>query len=146
MITYENVFSRVINGIIAIVQGEWATLPIHYDSDYELEAHEPQFLNITPISDVLIGMSANGQTRKYVTKLSYLRRIGGGYQKHTHIDTMSDFSEHLKRLLFNNKNYSSDGSYQWHDGRVESVNFITETIEDYNQIDLTFAVIIHEVI
>ena len=144
MITYENVFSRVINGIVAIVQGEWATLSIHYD--YELEAHEPQFLNITPIGDNLISLSANGQTREYTIKLSYLRRLGGDYQKHTHIDTMSDFSAHLKRLLFNNKNYSLSGSYQWHDGRVESVEFITETIESYNQIDLTFTVIISEVV
>ncbi len=144
MITYENVFSRVINGLVALIQGEWATMPIHYN--YELEAHEPQFVNIVPVSDNLIDYTANGQTREYTIKINYLRRLGGDYQKHTHIDTMSDFAARLKRLLFDNKNYSLNGSYQWHEGRVESIEFVSETIEGYNQIDLIFQVIIHEVL
>ncbi len=143
MITYTNIFKSVLDAFTALIRGEWTTLPIHYDA--ELQAREPQFINIDLVGDDFNEQFACGQTRTYTFNVSYLRRIGGDYQKHTHIDSLSEWSERFKRLIINNTAYESGGAYKWHDGTVESIEYIQDTIEGYSQVDLTITLTTTEV-
>ena len=49
-----------------------------------------------------------------------LMRGGGWKSVKMHLTSMA---EHLKKLIFNNSNYSPSGDYKFHDGKVESIEY-----------------------
>ena len=141
-ITYTNVMkSNVMDSLNVILQGEFTgQLPVHYDLDYQ--SRSPQYINVTPIEDELIELESNGQTRGYLVELRYYLRKGGQYARHTHIDHLANMVERIKRLLHNNSNYSSGGSYKFHDGRIVSIDWRPDmTDEEEADPDLNVIVI-----
>jgi hypothetical protein len=59
--------------------------------------------------------------RNYDVSIVYTLMRGGGWKSvKMHLTSMA---EHLKKLIFNNSNYSPSGDYKFHDGKVESIEY-----------------------
>ena len=125
-VTYENVlFDRVISGLHTLIADEFS-IPILFD-----EHEGNQSFLITPVSDSLIDFAANSQTRAYAVEISYQVQSSGDYTKNV-VKQITEMTERLKRLLYNNSAYSPSDSYKWHDGRVQSIEYSRN--EDDNSI------------
>ena len=125
-ITYENViYDRVIDSLHGLIADEF-NIPIYFD-----EHEGNQSFLITPDDDTLIEYAANSQTRTYSVSISYQLLSSGNYNKNV-IKQVTEVTERLKRLLFNNSAYSPSDSYKWHDGRVQSISYSRD--EDDNSI------------
>jgi|TARA_Y100000034_G_scaffold7258_1_gene8046 nucleoside-diphosphate-sugar epimerase len=125
-VTYENVlFDRVISGLHTLIADEFS-IPILFD-----EHEGNQSFLITPVSDSLIDFAANSQTRDYAVEISYQVQSSGDYTKNV-VKQITEMTERLKRLLYNNSAYSPSDSYKWHDGRVQSIEYSRN--EDDNSI------------
>ena len=127
-ITYENViYDRVIDSLQTILADEFS-IPVLFDDT--AERGNQSFL-ITPVSDSLIDFAANSQTRNYAVEISYQVQSSGNYTKNV-VKQITEMTERLKRLLYNNSAYSPSDSYKWHDGRVQSIEYSRN--EDDNSI------------
>jgi|TARA_R100001530_G_scaffold80907_1_gene56489 hypothetical protein len=124
-ITYENVIDRVISGLHTLIADEFS-IPILFD-----EHEGNQSFLITPVSDSLIDFAASSQTRNYAVEISYQVQSSGNYTKNV-VKQITEMTERLKRLLYNNSAYSPSDSYKWHDGRVQSIEYSRN--EDDNSI------------
>jgi len=125
-VTYENVvYDRVISSLHTLIADEFS-IPILFD-----EHEGNQSFLITPVSDSLIDFAANSQTRAYAVEISYQVQSSGDYTKNV-VKQITEMTERLKRLLYNNSAYSPSDSYKWHDGRVQSIEYSRN--EDDNSI------------
>ena len=116
-ITYENViFDRCLENIHLLIANEF-NAPGYFDK------HEGNhsFL-ITPVEDVLEESLASGQIRNSTTQISYELKAGGNYTKNS-VKQISEITERLKRLLYNNRNYSVSGSIKFYNGLVDEVTY-----------------------
>ena len=125
-VTYENVvYDRVISSLHTLIADEFS-IPILFD-----EHEGNQSFLITPVSDSLMDFAANSQTRAYAVEISYQVQSSGDYTKNV-VKQITEMTERLKRLLYNNSAYSPSDSYKWHDGRVQSIEYSRN--EDDNSI------------
>ena len=125
-ITYENViFDRCLESIHLLIANEFNS-PIYFDK------HEGNhsFL-ITPVEDVLEESLASGQIRNATTQISYELKAGGNYTKNS-VKQISEITERLKRLLYNNRNYSVSGTIKFYNGLVDEVTYSRDP--DYQSI------------
>lgn len=116
-ITYENVvFDRVIESLNTLLADEFS-IPIRYD-----EHKGNQSFLITPGEDELIEQASGMQVRSYSVNISYELRSGGEYTKNN-MKQVSEITERLKRLLFNNAIYDVSGTNKFFNGIVDSVQY-----------------------
>ena len=103
-VSFTNVIvDNVIESLHTLIADEFNTL-IMYDK------HEGnQSFLIQPVSDELVEILASGQTRDYTINISYRVEFSGNYTK-TSVKQVSNIAERLKRLLYNNRNYSVSGT------------------------------------
>ena len=119
-ITYENVFyDRVITSFHNLIAEEFK-IQIYYD-----EHKGNQSFLITPISDELDELTANGQSRDYSISVSYQLNTTGNYDTN-HVKQVALIAERMKRLIFNNKNYSVSGVNQFFNAEVSSIEYTRE--------------------
>ena len=116
-ITYENVsYDRVISNIHSLIANE-------FDVPISFEEHKGnQSFLITPISDELDELTANGQSRDYSISVSYQLNTTGNYDTN-HVKQVALIAERMKRLIFNNKNYSVSGVNQFFNAEVSSIEY-----------------------
>jgi hypothetical protein len=166
-INYSNAFKEILDALKEILYNE-TKLKVHHDKDYEARAS--QYFNITPVSSNVVSRFSGGSTREYNVDIRfYLQK--GNYDKHTHIDYLTDTGEKITRL-FNDKNnptstnelfqgiisqfsesniaFGSLVAYTFHDGRIENVNYQpdrsdVEEKSDLHIIDFEFIGIVTEV-
>jgi hypothetical protein len=118
-ITYENViFDRVIDSLHSLLADEFS-VPILFD---ETDERSNQSFLIRPVSDSLLELLANGQSRQYEIEINYELRLSGNYTKNSY-KQLTEIAERMKRLMHNNSSYSPSGSYKWHEGRIQSTSF-----------------------
>lgn len=118
-ITYENVIQdRIIDNLHSLIADEFA-IPILFD---ELAERPNQSFLIRPVSDTLLELLANGQSREYEIEIDYELMLSGNYTKNSY-KQLSEIAERMKRLIHNNTSYSSSGNYKWHEGRIASTEF-----------------------
>jgi len=118
-ITYENViYDRVIDNLHSLIANEFSIL---ISLDVNEERPNQSFL-LTPLSDLLIELLANGQTREYIIEINYQLTLSGNYTKNSY-KQLTEIAERMKRLVHNNISYSPSGNYKWHNGRIVNVNF-----------------------
>jgi hypothetical protein len=69
---------------------------------------------------------------------------GGGWRS---VKTqLTSTAEHLKRLIFNNSNYSPSGVYKFHDGKIEAVEYNQDEDDlDLWRANISFNCIVTEV-
>lgn len=82
-----------------------------------------------PGDDTLTEYAANSQTRTYSVDVSYQIISSGNYTRNI-VKQVTEMTERLKRLLFNNSAYSPSDSYKWHDGRVQSISYSRNEDDD----------------
>lgn len=112
MLTYENQIKIVLDGIEKLIEHEFniPVLPEHKGTES---------IVINPVGDTLIEYLASGQTRNYDINVIYTMVQAGGFELiKAHL---TNRGERIKRLLFNNSNYSPGGTYKWHDGEVVTI-------------------------
>ena len=130
-ITYENViFDRVISSVHSLVADEF-NIPIYFDKHSDNQS----FL-ITPSNDEQLDTLANGQLRTNTINISYELDFSGNYTKNN-MKQITEITERLKRLLFNNKTYSVSGTNKYRNGLVESI--IYEREDDKSRSIITFS-------
>ena len=114
-ITFTNtIYDDVIESLATIINDEFA-ISIHYDE----HRGNNSFLLI-PESDTLLEHLSSGISREYSITIEYQIKSGGSYNKNS-FKQVSNIMERLKRLVFNNINYSSGTS--WFDGRITDIDY-----------------------
>ena len=114
-ITFTNtIYDDVIERLATIINDEFA-ISIHYDE----HRGNNSFLLI-PESDTLLEHLSSGISREYSITIEYQIKSGGSYNKNS-FKQVSNIMERLKRLVFNNINYSSGTS--WFDGRITDIDY-----------------------
>ncbi len=130
-ISYENViYDRVIESLSSIIANEFS-IPINYD------AHEGnQSFLITPVSDDLNELLTTAQLRDYTVNVSYQVDLSGNYTKLT-LKQVSEIAERVKRLIYNNRNYTVSGVRQFNNAVVDSIEYS----RDEDNPDLVLAIL-----
>ena len=119
-LSFTNVIvDNVIESLHTLIADEFNTL-IMYDK------HEGnQSFLIQPVSDELVEILASGQTRDYTINISYRVEFSGNYTK-TSVKQVSNIAERLKRLLYNNRNYSVSGTTKFYNAVVNNIEYVKE--------------------
>ena len=121
-ITYENViYDRIVDNLHTIIADEFS-IPIYFD-----EHEGNQSFLITPVTDEIEDSLTGGQVRNYTVQVSYELQSGGNYTKNS-VKQVSEITERLKRLLYNNRDYTVSGTSQFYNGIVNGI--IYERDED----------------
>ena len=119
-VSFTNVIvDNVIESLHTLIADEFNTL-IMYDK------HEGnQSFLIQPVSDELVEILASGQTGDYTINISYRVEFSGNYTK-TSVKQVSNIAERLKRLLYNNRNYSVSGTTKFYNAVVNNIEYVKE--------------------
>ncbi|QDP48487.1 MAG: hypothetical protein Unbinned6747contig1000_45 [Prokaryotic dsDNA virus sp.] len=119
-ITFENIiYDRIVDALNGLLANEF-NIPIYLD-----EHKGNQSFLLTPSADDINEYGNNFQSRDYTIEITYQIKIGGAYTKNS-IKQVSNIAERTKRLIYNNASYSPSSSYKWHDGRIESIEYVRE--------------------
>ena len=114
-ITFTNIiYDKIIENLATIINDEFA-ISVHYD-----EHRGNQSFLLIPESDTLLEHLSSGISREYSITIEYQVKSGGNYNKNS-FKQVSNIMERLKRLVFNNINYSSGVS--WFDGRITDIDY-----------------------
>ncbi len=118
-ITYENViYDRVIDSIQTILADEFS-IPVLFDDT--AERGNQSFL-ITPAGDDLEEPVVTGQVRNYTVSINYELLSAGNYTKNS-VKQVTEITERLKRLLYNNRTYSVSGTNRFYNGSVNTIAY-----------------------
>ena len=121
-ITFTNIiYDKIIENLATIINDEFA-ISIHYD-----EHRSNQSFLLIPESDTLLEHLSSGISREYSITIEYQVKSGGSYNKNS-FKQVSNIMERLKRLVFNNINYSSGVS--WFDGRITDIDYGRDEDDD----------------
>jgi hypothetical protein len=116
-ITYENViYDRVIDSLQTILADEFS-IPVLFDDT--AERGNQSFL-ITPAGDDLEEPVVTGQVRNYTVSINYELLSAGNYTKNS-VKQVTEITERLKRLLYNNRTYSVSGTNRFYNGSVNTI-------------------------
>jgi len=118
-ITYENViYNRVIDSLQTILADEFS-IPVLFDDT--AERGNQSFL-ITPAGDDLEEPVVTGQVRNYTVSINYELLSAGNYTKNS-VKQVTEITERLKRLLYNNRTYSVSGTNRFYNGSVNTIAY-----------------------
>jgi len=121
-ITFTNIiYDKIIENLATIINDEFA-ISVHYD-----EHRSNQSFLLIPESDTLLEHLSSGISREYSITIEYQVKSGGSYNKNS-FKQVSNIMERLKRLVFNNINYSSGVS--WFDGRITDIDYGRDEDDD----------------
>ena len=114
MISYTNQIKVVLDSVEKLIEDEF-NIPV-------LDEHAGnESIVINPIDDALIEYLSTGQSRTYSLSIEYTMNKAGGFEYVK--DHLTNRAERIKRLLFNNANYSPSGAYKFHDGQAISITY-----------------------
>ena len=116
-ITFTNIsYDNVIDSLNTIISDEFA-IPVKYD-----EHKGNQSFLITPEDDSLEEQAVGMNIREHSVDISYQLKTGGAYTRRN-LEQVSKITERLKRLLYNNKNYSVSGTNKYYNGSIDSISY-----------------------
>jgi hypothetical protein len=78
-------------------------------------------ITLNPLEDTLIENLSSAQTRNYAVDIIYTVSKAGGFEQVK--DHLTNRAERIKRLLFNNSNYSPSGTLKFFNGQVDSITY-----------------------
>lgn len=121
-ITFNNViYDRVIDNLHSIIANEFG-IQIFYD-----EHKNNQSFLLQPLSDELEEQINTGMVRNYTVLIGYQVDFAGNYTKES-FRQVALVAERMKRLLYNNRNYTVSGTRQFYNAVID--NTIYERDED----------------
>ena len=113
-ITFNNViYDRVIDNLHSIIANEFGIQIFH--DEHKIN----QSFLIEPVSDDLNEQIHTGMVRDYTILISYQVDFAGNYTKES-FRQVSLVAERMKRLLYNNRNYSESGTRQFYNAVIDS--------------------------
>ena len=166
-INYQNAFKEILDTLKEILTNE-TKLTVYFDKGFK--NRNTQYFNIQPINANILSRFNGGTTREYNVAIKYYLKKGN-YDKHSHIDYLTDIGERVTRL-FNDKanaistsdwfqgvlsQFSESDStcgamiaYTFHEGRIENVSYDpsredTEESEELHIVEFDFLAIVTEV-
>ena len=77
---------------------------------------------ITPVSDDLNELLTTAQVRDYTVNVSYQVDLSGNYTKLS-LKQVSEVAERVKRLIYNNRNYTVSGARKFNNAVVDSIEY-----------------------
>ena len=140
-VTFTNViYDQVIESFNTILVDEFS-VPVYYD-----EHLGNQSFLITPVSDELEELLTTAQVRNYTVNISYQVDIAGNYTKLS-IKQVSNIAERVKRLIYNNRNYTVSGSRKFNNATVDDIEYVRdEDNQDLVSASMNVTVSVMEVI
>ena len=124
--SYTNIIkTRVIDSLETLLRTEFVGIRIYYD---KIEGKEG--ILIRPVTDDYLSHSAASHNRTYQIDLRVYQKLPGDVTKSKTIEPLTNQVERIKRLLFNNANYSPSSVYKYHDGIVLRVDY-SPPLEDW---------------
>jgi len=140
-VTFTNViYDQVIESFNTILVDEFS-IPVYYD-----EHLGNQSFLITPVSDELEELLTTAQVRNYTVNISYQVDIAGNYTKLS-IKQVSNIAERVKRLIYNNRNYTVSGSRKFNNATVDDIEYVRdEDNQDLVSASMNVTVSVMEVI
>ena len=112
---YENVlYDRVVDSLFTILADEFH-IPIYFDS----HRGNQSFL-IIPSNDSIIAPYNFGQDREYSLIIQYQLNSGGTYNRNT-MKQITEISERVKRLIYNNVDYTVSNVYHWNNANISEI-------------------------
>ena len=140
-ITFTNViYDRVIDNLHSIIANEFG-IQIFYD-----EHQGNQSFLLEPVSDDLNEQINTGMVRDYTILISYQVDFAGNYTKES-FRQVSLVAERMKRLIYNNRNYSVSGTRQFYNAVIDSTVYERdEDNEDLLRANMTAVVSAMEII
>ena len=140
-ITFTNViYDRVIDNLHSIIADEFG-IQIFYD-----EHQGNQSFLLQPLSDDLNEQINTGMVRDYTILISYQVDFAGKYTKES-FRQVSLVAERLKRLMYNNRNFSESGVRQFYNAVIDSTVYERdEDNEDLLRANMTAVVSAMEII
>ncbi|MAK37725.1 MAG: hypothetical protein CMC15_16315 [Flavobacteriaceae bacterium] len=137
-----NLKENILDPLKAIISAEFAQA-VYFDNEFVDRG--TNWFNLQPVSDTLLEDLAAAHTRSFEVVIQYYRAVSGEFKKDTHIDAVSAITERLKRLIRNNRAYSTN----WINGRLDSINYNVEAEDlspDIVLVEATFNAEVLEVI
>ena len=166
-INYQNAFKEILDTLREILYNE-TKLKVYFDKGWKSRA--TQYFNIVPETSNVLSRFNGGSTREYSANIRYYLKKGN-YDKHSHIDYLTDMGERITRL-FNDKSNATSTSdlfqgilsqfsesdqtfgsmvaYTFHEGRIENVTYDpsrddTEESDELHIVEFEFLAIVTEV-
>tara|TARA_Y100000004_G_C8779294_1_gene354253 strand:- start:167 stop:679 length:513 start_codon:yes stop_codon:yes gene_type:complete len=166
-INYKNAFKKILDTLREILYNE-TKLKVHFDKGYH--NRDTMYFNIMPNTSSVVSRFNGGSTREYSATIKYYLKKGN-YDKHSHIDYLTDMGERVTRL-FNDKSNATSTSdlfqgilsqfsesdatfgtqvaYTFHEGRIENITYDpsrddTEELDELHIVEFEFLAIVTEV-
>ena len=117
-IAYDNnLYTYIINPLEDLIQAEFGG-KINYD-----EHKGTRSIVIKTDGDELVDLRSGGQIRDYLIQIIYTVKKGGEYVKAKQLREVTEYAERMRRLIWNNSNYSAGGTDYWFNGRVSDIDY-----------------------
>ncbi len=119
-ITFENIiYDRIVDALQGLLVNE-------FNVSVYLDEHKGnQSFLLSPTADSLNEYAQNFQSRDYIVEIAYQLKVGGAFTKNS-VKQVSNVAERVKRLIYNNAAYSPSSVYKWHDGNIDSIEYIRD--------------------
>tara|TARA_B100000965_G_scaffold406007_1_gene442412 strand:+ start:522 stop:959 length:438 start_codon:yes stop_codon:yes gene_type:complete len=142
-VEFTNVFkTQVIDNIQKLIKETIPSVPLFFDEHKGQES----FL-LEPTSDSFLEFASNAHIRTFTCEISYQIRSGGEMTRDGAINRLTNRSEQLKRIFFNNRDLVESNQSQWYNGKVMDIIFERdEEEEQVKRFVLTFECNVNEVV
>ena len=114
-VTYTNTVSSVVMDSIEKLLEDEFNIPVLH----EHKGNESITVNL--VEDSLVINLGDAQQRNYDVAIVYTMSKAGEFE--TVKDHLTNRAERIKRLLFNNSNYSPSGTLKFFNGNVDSITY-----------------------
>jgi hypothetical protein len=122
------IWQQVLDPLHDLLAGEFAAaVPIWWDTSTPPKGSE--WITVTPLTDEYLDRQHPSSTRHYTVRFDYFLRAGGSHQARLQ-QLVTLRIEQLHHVLYDNSDYSPSGTYRWHDGKVEKIDYQAATEED----------------
>lgn len=119
-ITYENLaYDRVLKGVETILEAEFTNEVIVYLSDVYEEMPGRRSIRLWNLDSEEINPRTSSIVDLYPVEISCYVPISQRARRVVN-DEMAELTAKIRRLLLNNRQYSPSGTYQWHDGQIDT--------------------------
>jgi len=107
--------------------------PTTMEAGFQPEFQKDEFIEYWIIDQPIVGTNSDGETREYVYGINHYfhKRL---YRRLDFEGLYSDRFDKLKEAIMENVSYYKDGSYIWHDARVENMAFRELEHESYGNV------------
>ena len=116
-VTFDNIFkTNVLDNIQKLIKQTIPSVPFFYDEHRGNES----FL-VRPIADSFVDFLSNAHIRSFTVEISYEINSSAEFTKDKDIHRLTNRAEHIKRILFNNKNLTINNETQWYNATVNEI-------------------------